>query len=261
MAKNKKTQMKIKRRLLSLLLIFFVANSIFSQQKVTIVVAANLKTAMDSIQKVYKTKYPNDVIQITYGASGKFYEQISNGAPFDLFFSADMNYPKLLKNESFAVSPIKRYAVGRLAIWSKKIDPNTAKMNSLLDSQVKKISIANPKTAPYGAKAIESSKYYKIYDKIKNKLVFGENIAQAAQFVALGAAEIGVIALSDALSPAMKKEKGKYYVIPQQSHEPLEQGCVILKHGKDNAVAKRFYDYISSEKAVQILTYYGYSQK
>ena len=253
--------MKTKTKLLSLFLIFFVSSCILGQQKASVVVAANLKTAMDSIQKVYKTKYPNDVIQITYGASGKFYEQISNGAPFDLFFSADMNYPKLLKNKGFAVSPIKLYAIGRLAIWSKKIDPNKDKMNSLLDPKVKKISIANPKTAPYGAKAIESFKYYKIYDKIKNNLVYGENIAQAAQFVALGAAEIGVIALSDALSPAMKKEKGKYYVIPQQSHNPLEQGCVILKHGKANAAAKRFYDYISTEKAVQIFTYYGYSQK
>ncbi|HSD07239.1 molybdate ABC transporter substrate-binding protein, partial [Flavobacterium sp.] len=125
--------MKTKTKLLSLFLILFVTNSIFSQQKATIVVAANLKIAMDSIEKVYQTKYPNDVIQITYGASGKFYEQISNGAPFDLFFSADMNYANLLKNKGFAVSPIKRYAIGRLAIWSKKIDPNTAKMNSLLD--------------------------------------------------------------------------------------------------------------------------------
>lgn len=235
--------------------------SIFGQQKATVVVAANLKTAMDSILKVYKLKNPTDVIQVTYGASGKFYEQISNGAPFDLFFSADMNYPTLLKNNGFAITTPKLYAIGRLAIWSKKWDPNTAKMNSLLDEKIKKIAIGNPKTAPYGAKALESLKYYKLYNTIKSNLVFGENIAQTAQFVAFGAADIGIIALSDALSPAMKKERGKYYVIPQESHSLLEQGCVILKHGKGNAVAKEFYDYISSEKAMQILTYYGYSQK
>ena len=253
--------MKTNIKLLSLLSFFFISNFVFGQQKATVVVAANLKTAIDSILKVYKLRNPKDVIQVTYGASGKFYEQISNGAPFDLFFSADMNYPKLLKNEGLAVSAIKMYAIGRLAIWSKKLDPNKDKMNSFLDANVKKISIGNPKTAPYGAKAIESFKYYKIYDKIKTSLVFGENISQAAQFVAFGAADIGVIALSDALSPAMKKEKGKFYIIPQESHKPLEQGCVILKHGKQNAAAKRFYDYISSEKALQILTYYGYSQK
>ena len=133
-------------------------------------------------------------------------------------------------------------------------------MNTLLNSKVKKIAIGNPKTAPYVAKAIESFKYYKIYDKVKPNLVFGENIAQAAQFVAFGAADIGIIALSDAMSPAMIKERGNYYVIPQESHSLLEQGCVILKHAKGNQAAKQFYDYISSEKAIQILTYYGYSQ-
>lgn len=251
--------MKNKIQLFPLFLILLVSSTILGQQKATVVVAANLKTAMDSILKVYKLKNPNDVIQITYGASGKFYEQISNAAPFDLFFSADMNYPKQLKNYGFTASPIKLYAIGQLAIWSKKVDPNTEKMNSLLNEKVKKISIGNPKTAPYGAKTIESLKHFKLYDKVKSNLVFGENITQAAQFAAFGASDIGIIALSDAMSPAMKKERGKYYVIPQESHTPLEQGCVILKHGKGNATAKQFYDYISSEKAQQILNYYGYS--
>jgi len=251
--------MKIKS--FSIFLLLFVAGNVFAQQKATIVVAANLKTAMDSILKVYKQKNPNDVIQVTYGSSGKFYEQISNGAPFDLFFSADMNYPKQLKNNGFTVSSIKLYAIGRLAIWSKKLDPGIEKMNSLLNPKVKKIAVGNPKTAPYGAKTIESLKHFKLYNKVKSNLVFGENIAQAAQFAAFGAADIGIIALSDVLSPAMIKERGKYYVIPQESHSRLEQGCVILKHGKGNTAAKQFYDYISSEKAIQILTYYGYSKK
>jgi molybdate transport system substrate-binding protein len=246
-------------------LLFIVAllstNPFFAQGKTTIVIAANLKTAMDSIAKVYKQKNPADNIQILYGASGKFYEQIANGAPFDVFFSADMSFPTKLKESHFAISTVKLYAIGRIAIWSKKIDPNIQKMNSLLDPKVKKISIANPVNAPYGAKAVESMKRSKIYNNVKTNLVYGENIAQAAQFVAFGAADIGIIALSDVLSPAMKKERGKYYVIPQENHAPLEQGCVILKHGKGNATALRFYDYISSDKAVAILKYYGYSQK
>jgi len=237
------------------------STSFFAQTKATIVVAANLKTAMDSIYKVYHKENPADVIQITYGASGKFYEQITNGAPFDVFFSADMNFPIKLKESRFAISPVKLYAIGRIAIWSKKIDPNTQKMNSLLDPKVKKISIANPVTAPYGAKAVESMKRTKIYNKVKTNLVYGENITQAAQFVAFGAADIGIIAFSDVLSPAMKKERGKYYLIPQENHSPLEQGAVILKHGKGNATALRFYDYISSNKAKAILKHYGYSLK
>ncbi|MES2240585.1 MAG: molybdate ABC transporter substrate-binding protein [Bacteroidota bacterium] len=246
---------------LLILVILFSSTSFFAQGKATIVVAANLKTAMDSIVKVYKQTNPTDNIQISYGASGKFYEQITNGAPFDVFFSADMNYPTKLKESHFGISAVKLYAIGRIAIWSRKIDPSIEKMNSLLDPKVRKISIANPTTAPYGAKAVESMKRSKIYDKVKSNLVYGENIAQAAQFVAFGAAEIGIIALSDVLSPAMKKERGKYYVIPQENHLPLEQGVVILKHAKGNATALKFYDYISSEKALGILTYYGYSQK
>lgn len=246
---------------LLLIIILFGTTTFFAQGKTTVVVAANLKTAMDSIAKVYKQKNPADNIQISYGASGKFYEQIVNGAPFDVFFSADMSYPTKLKESHFGISAVKLYAIGRIAIWSKKIDPNTQKMNSLLDPKVKKISIANPVTAPYGAKAVESMKRTKIYNSVKSNLVYGENIAQAAQFVAFGAADIGIIALSDVLSPAMKKERGKYYVIPQENHAPLEQGCVVLKHGKGNATALRFYDYISSDKAKAILSYYGYSQK
>ena len=243
------------------IVVLLSTNSFFAQEKTTIVVAANLKTAMDSIAKVYQQKNPADNIQILYGASGKFYEQIANGAPFDVFFSADMGFPTKLKESRFAISTVKLYAIGRLAIWSKKIDPNIQKMNSLLDPKVKKISIANPVTAPYGTKAVESMKRNKIYNSVKNNLVYGENIAQAAQFVAFGAADIGIIALSDVLSPAMKKERGKYYIIPQESHTPLEQACVILKHGKGNATALKFYDYISSDKAKAILKYYGYSQK
>lgn len=246
---------------LLLIHVLLSSTTFFAQGKATVVVAANLKTAMDSIAKVYKQKNPADNIQISYGASGKFYEQIVNGAPFDVFFSADMSYPTKLKESHFGISAIKLYAIGRIAIWSKKIDPNIQKMNSLLDPKVKKISIANPVTAPYGAKAVESMKRTKIYNNIKSNLVYGENIAQAAQFVAFGAADIGIIALSDVLSPAMKKEHGKYYVIPQENHAPLEQGCVVLKHGKGNTTALRFYDYISSNKAKAILSYYGYSQK
>jgi len=225
------------------------------------VVAANLKSAMDSILVIYHQHNPGEIIQVNYGSSGKLYEQIQNGAPFDVFFAANLNYPNKLKASGFGVSKVKTYAVGKLAIWSKKMDPNTAQMNSLLDASIKKIAVANPVTAPYGTKAVESLKHFKLYRKIENKLVYGDNIAQTAQFVAFGAADIGIIALSDALSPKMKKEGGKFYIIPESSYSPLEQGCVILKHGISNPLATKFYDFISTEKVIGILTYYGYSQK
>jgi len=243
------------------LTLLFVKTPVFAQETLNVVVAANLKSAMDSLIIIYQKENPTEKIQATYGSSGKLYEQIQHGAPFDVFFSADMNYPEKLKNLGFGVSKVKTYALGKIVIWSKKTDPNTQQMNSLLASNIKKISIANPAGAPYGAKAIESMKHYKVYDKIKNKLVYGENIAQTAQFVAFGAADMGIIALSDALSPKMKKEGGQFYIIPQESYAPIEQGCVVLKHGKSNPLAVKFYNFISSPKAIEILTYFGYAQK
>lgn len=134
-------------------------------------------------------------------------------------------------------------------------------MNSLLNPKLNKISIANPDHAPYGEKAKESMQYYKIYDQVKSKFVYGENISQTAQFVQLGAADIGIVALSLALSPTMQNAGGKYYVIPQESHKPLEQGYVILKQAKNNQNALKFYDFIASPTAIAILTHFGFTQK
>lgn len=254
-----KTGKKYLFNLTALLLLVF--GTIHGQEKVTIVAAANLKIALDSINTVFKIQNPSINSQITYGASGKLFEQISNSAPFDIFFSADMDYPKKIEEKKLTSSKIKMYATGKLVIWSKKGDPNKNKINSLLSADIRKIAIGNPATAPYGEKAVESLKYYKIYDKVKNKLVFGENITQATQFITTGNADIGITALSLVLTPNMKKEGGKYYIIPQKSHTPLEQGCVILKKAKGNASAVKFYNFISSKKAIAILKYYGYDTK
>ncbi|AOW09046.1 molybdate ABC transporter substrate-binding protein [Flavobacterium gilvum] len=255
--------MTVKKLLLSTITVLMplLFSSAKAQQKITIVAATNLKVALDSITTVFKIQYPNIDTQVTYGASGKLFEQISNGAPFDLFFSADMDYPNQLKEKKLTSSEIKMYAIGKLAIWSKKTDPNKRKINSLLDANIRKIAIGNPTTAPYGEKAIESLKFYKVYDKVKSKLVFGENITQAAQYATTGAADVGIIALSLVLTPNMQKEGGKYYIIPQKSHSVLEQGCVLLKHAQGNVSATKFYNFISSKKAIAILKYYGYDTK
>lgn len=255
--------MNIKKLLFNFttLLMLSAFSVVNAQQKISIVAAANLKVALDSITTVFKIQNPNIDARVTYGASGKLFEQISNGAPFDLFFSADMNYPNELKKKKLIASEVKTYATGKLALWSKKTDPNIKKMNTLLNANIAKIVIANPTTAPYGEKALESMKFYKIYDKVKSKLVFSENITQAAQFATTGAADIGIVAFSLVLTPNMQKENGKYYIIPEKSHAPLEQGCVILKHGQGNTAATKFYNFISSKKAATILKYYGYSTK
>lgn len=238
------------------------AFAIFQQQsKITIAAAADLKFAMDSIVTVYKTQNPGTDIEVTYGSSGKFFEQISNGAPFDLFFSADMDYPDKLKNNNLTIGNIKTYGIGQIVLWSNRTDPGIEKMQTLLDAGIGKIAIANPTHAPYGKRAEESLRYYNLYDKIQSKLVFGENISQTAQFVTTGAADIGIIALSLALSPTMKSESGKYYIIPEQSHTPLKQSCVLLKHAGGNSTANKFYDFISSSTTDSILNYFGFSQK
>ncbi|HTB52162.1 MAG TPA: molybdate ABC transporter substrate-binding protein [Ferruginibacter sp.] len=246
---------------LTLLLITGLASVTKAQAtSITIAAAADLKPAMDSIIEAYKLQDPTADIQVTYGSSGKFFEQISNDAPFDIFFSADIDYPNKLKDKNFTISDIKTYGYGQLVLWSKKIDPNIKKMNSLLDTNIVKIAIANPAHAPYGARAVESLKFYNLYDKLQSKFVLGENISQTAQFVTTGAADIGLVALSLALSPNMQKEGGKYYIIPDNSHSPLQQAYVILKHAQGNATAVKFYTFISSATAINIFTKYGFSQ-
>lgn len=251
----------LNRLFLGLILTFIITGCNIQTQKVSIAAASDLKFALDSVISVFQKQYSSQKIEVIYGSSGKFFEQIQYDAPFDLYFSADVSYPQKLKEEGFAISEVKIYGIGRIVIWSKKLDPNIKKMNSLLNTNLNKIAIANPDHAPYGERAQESMIYYKIYERVKNKFVLGENISQAAQFVQLGAADIGIVALSIALSPNMQKEGGKYYVIPEESHKPLEQGYVILKHAKNNPDVVKFYDFMATPKAVAILAHFGFTQK
>jgi molybdate transport system substrate-binding protein len=254
--------MKLLKRIFTLT--FIALTTMFSFAKaqtvtpITIAAAADLKPAMDTIIAAYKLQDPTADIRVTYGSSGKFFEQITNGAPFDIYFSADIDYPNKLKDKSFTASEVKTYGYGTLVLWSKKLDPNDKKILTLLKDDVLKVAIANPDHAPYGARAVESLKYYDLYDKVAGKFVIGENIAQTAQFVSTGAADIGIIALSLALSPNM--QGGKYYIIPNNTHAPLQQGYVILKHAEGNVTAAKFYTFISSASAVKILTKFGFSQ-
>jgi molybdate transport system substrate-binding protein len=238
----------------------FAARSHAQQpDKILIAAASDLKFALDSIVVVFK-KNSGDKVDVTYGSSGKLFEQISNGAPFDIFFSADISYPKQLKEKGLTASEVYPYGVGRIVIWSKKIDPNEEGMKSLLSPSLKKIAIANPAHAPYGKRAQEALTYYKMFEAIKSKLVYGENISQTAQFITTGAADIGIVALSLAVSPNMKKEGGKYYLIPETSHNRLEQGTVIMRHGKGNDVANAFMEFIKSDTANTILIHFGFTK-
>jgi molybdate transport system substrate-binding protein len=227
---------------------------------VLVAAAADLRFAMDSLIATFSRENPAITVKPTYGSSGNFFEQIKNGAPFDIFFSADVDYPKQLKAQNLTASDVHVYGTGQLVLWSRSLDPNTRQMNTLLDPAVLKIAIANPAHAPYGKRAEESLKYYNLYDKIKDKLVIGENIAQTAQYAQTGAAEVGLIALSLALSPTMQQAGGKYWLVPASAHQPLLQGFALLPHSKGNTGAEKFAAFCDSKKAQAILRSFGFGE-
>jgi molybdate transport system substrate-binding protein len=253
--------MKITRLIVLILIALVAVRTTAQSQSGTLLIAAasDLKFGLDSIIAVFKKTNPSTV-DVTYGSSGKLFEQISNGAPFDIFFSADINYPTQLKEKRMTLSEVYSYGVGRIVVWSKKIDPQKEGIKSLLQSSIKKIAIANPAHAPYGKRAEEALIYYKMLDSLKNKLVYGENISQTAQFVTTGAADIGIVALSLALSPIMKKEGGHYFLIPEISHHRLEQGAVLTNHTKGNGLATAFMNFVKGDDANAILTHFGFTK-
>jgi molybdate transport system substrate-binding protein len=234
-----------------------LASCVTAQEKILVAAASDLKFALDSVIMHFNQSHAGRV-DVTYGSSGKLSEQIANGAPFDLFFSADISYPEKLKHDGKAGSDVYQYGKGRIVIWSKKNDPAKAEIKSLADPTIKKIAIANPLHAPYGKRAMEAIKHYKL--SIDDKLVYGENISQTAQFISTGAADIGIIALSLALSPNMKRENGKYFLIPETSHRPLIQGAMITVSGRDKKLALDLFAYIKSDSAKKILKHFGFSE-
>lgn len=201
-------------------------------------------------------------VRLSLGSSGNFFSQIQNGAPFDLYFSADIGYPKKLEDAGLAVpGSLYRYAIGRIVVWAPTRSPLAVEklgMEALLDPSIKRIAIANPKHAPYGRAAVAAMQHFKVHDHVKDKLVFGENISQAAQFVESGASDIGIIALSLALAPVMK-EAGKYWEVPANVHPSLEQGAVILKSSTNQEAAGRFLEFIKGVHGQEVMKRYGFT--
>jgi molybdate transport system substrate-binding protein len=249
----------IKKRcslLWSCVLFISICQSSFAQERILIAAASDLQFAMDSIVALYEKSHEGK-IDMTYGSSGKLTEQILNGAPFDIFFSADISYPLQLRNSKLTFSGIYAYAVGRIVLCSRQIDTQKG-MDALLDPRVKKVAIANPSHAPYGKRAVEALKFCKLFETVKPKLVYGDNISQTAHAVATGAADLGIIALSLALSPSMKKANRDFFLIPEEMHQLLIQGAVITKHGAQNSLAESFFKFTKSEKASAVFKYFGF---
>ncbi|BFU96472.1 MAG: Molybdate ABC transporter, periplasmic binding protein [Nitrospira sp.] len=229
-------------------------------EELTIAAASDLNFAFKELVVEFE-KTSGHQVKLSLGSSGNFYAQIQNGAPFDLYFSADIGYPRKLEEAGLAVpGSLYRYAVGRIVVWTghaSRLD-STKGMEALREPSIRKIAIANPKHAPYGRAAVSAMEHFKVYEQVKDRLVLGENISQAAQFVESGACEIGVIALSLALAPTMKA-KGTYWEVPADAHPALEQGAVILKSSPRPQVAREFLEFMKGQAGQEIMKRYGFT--
>ncbi|MBI1887448.1 MAG: molybdate ABC transporter substrate-binding protein [Nitrosomonadales bacterium] len=244
-------------RLLIFVYLLVVGQTAHAGEKITIAAATDLKFALDEIVVLFSKAHPADRVETIYGSSGKFQAQIRQGAPFDLYFSADIAYSRALKDEGFAASEVQPYAVGRIVLWSPKLDTGKMSLTDLVDPSIRKIAIANPKHAPYGKRAEEALKAAGMWEKVEAKLVYGENVAQAAQFVQSGNAQVGIIALSLVVSPELARQ-GSYALVLDTLHQPLEQGFIVTKRAAGNMLAQAFARFMAGQEARAVMSRYGF---
>lgn len=224
----------------------------------TVAVAANVQYVFDDLQAEFQ-KQTGHKLKPVFGSSGKLTAQIMNGAPYDVLLSADMEYPEKLHKGGFATAAPKVYAHGTLVLWTlKEIDLNN--WQSLLASPtIRKIAIANPKTAPYGRETMKALAHFKLDETLKSKLVFGESVSQTNQYIHSQTADAGFTAKAVVVSPEMKGQ-GKWVDLPKNAYQPIPQGIVVLKRGeqKNPAPAQQFHDFVLSAQSRMILERYGY---
>lgn len=226
-----------------------------------IAAASDLSYAFKEMQVLCSKKYPTETINFQFGSSGKALTQIESGAPYDAFFAADMNYPKKLKESGLAVGDVKPYALGRIGLMTlKSSNIPVNNLSILATDRIKKIAIANPKHAPYGQAAVAALKTLGLYNKVKDKFVFGENIQQATQYVQTGAADVGIIALSIAKAPAIANQVN-YALIDGKAHPDIIQGYALLKRGENNKAARAFLLTVESPEGDAIMKKYGFTVK
>jgi len=246
--------------LLVVSLVFLMQTHLGAAEEITVAAASDLNFAIKDLVAEFE-KASGHHVKLSLGSSGNFYSQIQNGAPFDLYFSADIGYPKKLEEAGLTVpGSLYRYAVGRIVLWTSHASHRDVSkgLEVLHEPGIKKIAIANPKHAPYGRAAVAALEHFKIYEQVKDRLVHGENISQAAQFIESGACEVGIIALSLALAPTMKAG-GTYWEIPAEWHPPLEQGAAILRSSKHQEAAKQFIEFMQGAKGREIMMRYGFT--
>ena len=238
-----------------------LASSMFANT-ITVAVAANVSYAINELVAEFNKTNPDTKVQVTLGSSGKFTAQIESGAPFDVFMSADMKFPKSLFEKGLATTEPALYAQGSLAMLSSKELDFSKGINLITDANISKIAVANPKTAPYGTAAVEAMKNANVLDKVESKFVYAESISQAVTY-ATTAADVGFIAKSSLYDEKMAqyKENINWISVDPSLYTAIDQGIVVLKNTKEEASAKAFYDFILGEKAKEIFIKFGYLVK
>jgi molybdate transport system substrate-binding protein len=229
--------------------------------ELVVAAAADLSSALKEISDGYEKK-TGVKVKVSFGASGALTQQIQNGAPFDVFFSADMDYPRqLIAAGSADGASLYEYAVGKLVLWvpaDSPLDVEHKGVEVLLDPSVKNIAMANPQHAPYGRAAEAALKHFGMYDRVLDRLVLGENVSQAAQFVESGNAQAGFVAQAHALAPAMRG-KGKYWLVPAEAYPALAQGVVVLAGSQHKKNATEFVEYVKTKEVAELLRKYGFT--
>lgn len=252
--------MKFRVLYASMMLVIALWTPIGVAQQINVAAASDLQSAFQDLSTRFQ-KDTGKTVKLTFGSSGNFFAQIQNGAPFDLFFSADIDYPRKLEAAGLAEpGTLYPYATGKIVLWvanESKLDLS-AGLKVLLDPSVKKIAIANPAHAPYGRAAVAAMQHERIYDQASPKFVLGENISQAMQFAASGNADIGIVALSLALTPAMK-EKGRYVEVSTDTYPPIEQAAVVVKSSPNKESARQFLEFVKTPAMLELMRSYGFA--
>ena len=235
-----------------------LTSTLVHAEPLTVAIAANLKYVFDDLAVAFK-KETGIETQSVLNSSGRIATQVRNGAPFDVFMSADMEYPDALYQDGFATTTAKPYAYGQLVLWTEKEVDLSKGVAFLADKSIDKIAIANPKVAPFGKQALKVLDYYKIRAVVEPKLIYGESITQVSQYVDAKVVDVGFSAKSIVLAPEAAG-KGQWVDVPPESYEPIAQGIVILKHGSvvNSEAARKFYGFVLSAKAREIFAKNGY---
>lgn len=230
-----------------------------TKESLSIAAASDLIYCLEDLNAAFRQANPGVSLRVATGSSGNFFAQIKHGAPFDVFLSADLDYPKALVRAGLAdSSSLTRYAIGRLVLWTVRPEIEVKRGLAVLrEAQVHKVAIANPEHAPYGRAAKAALEQAQLWREVQPKLVIGENIAQAAQFVQSGSVAAGIVALSLVLSPRLAKV-GTYFEIPETSQLRLEQGAILTQRGASNPVARKYIEFLRSAGARAIFNRYGF---